>query len=110
MAVFIEPEDEVEAELNAQRAQAMRDREVCVRVREALRAEAVLTAEKQWDEVSEDNVEELVEMLDGTPHEAVRLLKRTAAGCRELIRRWERLEALLEQEGTWYGGDRHEAV
>jgi hypothetical protein len=37
-------------------------------------------------------------------------LKRSAAGCRWLIARWEYLEQALAAGGTWYGCDRIEAI
>jgi hypothetical protein len=49
-------------------------------------------------------------MFDGDAAKAVLALKRSAAGCRYLIARWEYLERLLAAEGTWYGADRIEAI
>jgi hypothetical protein len=49
-------------------------------------------------------------MLDGDPSAAVVALKRSAAGCRWLIGRWEYLEEKLKAGGTWYSCDRIEAI
>ena len=49
-------------------------------------------------------------MLDNDARAAMIGLRRSAAGCRYAIARWERLESLLAAEGTWFGRDRIEAI
>jgi hypothetical protein len=107
---FFEPVSPMERGLIAQAAQAGADRDECVRVRAVLRAEAVRTADRYWEEAEEDAVEGYRRMLDGDPRAAVVGLKRSAAGCRWLIGRWEYLEQKLADGGTWYGCDRIEAI
>jgi hypothetical protein len=79
-------------------------------VRTTLRAEAVRTADRYYEEAEEDAVEGHRRLLDGDPRAAVVGLKRSAAGCRWLIVRWEYLERKLADDGTLYGGDRIEAI
>jgi hypothetical protein len=90
--------------------QAEQDRNECLRVRAALRDEAVRMADRYYEEAEEDAVDGFRRMLDGDPWTAVVGLKRSAAGCRWLIARWEHLEQALAAGGTWYGGDRIEAI
>jgi hypothetical protein len=90
--------------------QAQEDRNECVRVRAALRDEAVRMAERYYEEAEEDAIDGFRRMLDGDPWAAVVGLKRSAAGCRWLIARWEHLEQALASGGTWYGCDRIEAI
>jgi hypothetical protein len=82
----------------------------CLRIRAALRADVIRTADLYWEEAQEDVVEGYRRMLDGDPRAAVVGLKRSAAGCRWLIARWEYLEQKLAADGTWYGCDRIEAI
>jgi hypothetical protein len=93
-----------------QALQAEQDRDECVRVRATLRAEVVRMADRYWEEAEEDAVDGYRRMLDGDPWAAVVGLKRSAAGCRWLIARWDHLEQALAAGGTWYGGDRIEAI
>jgi hypothetical protein len=79
-------------------------------VRPTLRAEAVRTADRYFEEAEEDAVEGFRRMLDGDPRAAVVGLKRSAAGCHWLIGRWEYLENKFAAGGTWYGCDRIEAI
>jgi hypothetical protein len=60
--------------------------------------------------MEEDVVDGYRRMLDTDPAAAVVALKRSAAGCRYLIARWEHLERALADEGTWYAADRIEAI
>jgi hypothetical protein len=107
---FFNPVSRIERGLIEQAVQAQDERDECVRVRAALRAEALRTADRYWDEAEEDAIERFRRMLDGDPATAVIGLKRFAAGCRWMIARWERLEQLLAADGTWYGMDRFEAI
>jgi hypothetical protein len=93
-----------------QAASAADERAECLRIRAALRADVVRTADRYWEEAQEDAIERFRRMLDTDPGTAVVGLRRFAAGCRWMIARWERLEQLLAADGTWYGMDRFEAI
>jgi hypothetical protein len=84
--------------------------ERCHRSRAALRAVKVRTALRDFQWAQENYVEELHLMFDGNPRGAIYGLKRSAAGVRFLVERWERLGRQLEQDQTWYGADRIEAI
>jgi hypothetical protein len=107
---FFDPVSPIERGLIEQAAQAEQDRAECVWVRTTLRAEAVRTADRYYEEAEEDAVEGHRRLLDGDPRAAVVGLKRSAAGCRWLIVRWEYLQRKLAADGTLYGGDRIEAI
>jgi hypothetical protein len=107
---FFEPVSPIECGFIEHAAQAEEDRAECVWVRATLRAEAIRTADRYFEEAEEDAVEGFRRMLDGDPRAAVVGLKRSAAGCRWLIARWEYLEEKLKSGGTWYGCDRIEAI
>jgi hypothetical protein len=62
------------------------------------------------DSPDEDAIERFWRMLDGDPGTPVVGFERSAAGCRWMITRWERLERLLAADGTWYGMDRFETI
>ena len=70
----------------------------------------IRTARYRHDCKQEDEVEHCKGMLTTDPARAVLGLKRSALGCRFLIQRWERLQTLMADEGTWYGNDRNEAI
>ena len=70
----------------------------------------IRTARYRQDCKQEDEVEHYKGMLTTEPARAVLGLKRIALGCRFLIQRWERLQTLIAEEGTWYGNDRNEAI
>jgi hypothetical protein len=80
------------------------------RLRATLRAEAARRAEIHLQHAREDEVFHQVRLLETDPATAVMNLKRRARGVRYLVERWERLERLLSEEGTWYGMDRNEAI
>jgi hypothetical protein len=107
---FFNPASPLERGWIAHVVQAQEDRNECLRVRAALRDEAVRMADRYYEEAEEDAVDGFRRMLDGDPWAAVVGLKRSAAGCRWLIARWERLEQALAIGGTWYGCDRIEAI
>jgi hypothetical protein len=109
---FFTPASPLEQRLIEQAVQAQADRDECVRVRATLRADALRTADRYFVEMEEDNVEHYRRMLDSDrdPAMAVLALKRSAAGCRYLIERWEHLERALAADGTWYAADRVEAI
>jgi hypothetical protein len=106
---FVSPSP-LEWGLIEQAVQAQADRDECVRVRAALRADALRTADRRFVEMEEDHVEHYRRRLDGDPATSVLALNRSAAGCRYLIARWEHLEQALAADGTWYGADRMEAI
>ena len=70
----------------------------------------IRTAVFDFDCAQEDEVQRYRAMLATSPGAAILGLKRSALGLRHLIIRWERLERLLQRDGTWYGGDRNEAI
>ena len=70
----------------------------------------IRTAFFDYDCAQEDEVQRYRAMLATSPGAAILGLKRSALGVRHLIMRWERLERLLQRDGTWYGGDRNEAI
>jgi hypothetical protein len=107
---FYDPASPLERGFIAHAVQAEEDRNECVRVRAALRDEAVRMANRYYEEAEEDAIDGFRRMLDGDPWAAVVGLKRSAAGCRWLIARWEHLEQALSAGGTWYGCDRIEAI
>jgi hypothetical protein len=107
---LFEPASPLERGLIEQAVRAEADRDECVRVRAVLRAEALRLADRYVIEMEEDVVEGYRRMLDTDPAAAVVALKRSAAGCRYLIARWEHLERALVDEGTWFAVDRMEAI
>jgi hypothetical protein len=104
------PELPAEVDLVDQATIAQLEIERCHRSRAALRAAKPRTALRDFDRAQEDEVERLYRTLDGDPRAAVAGLKRFSAGVRYLIESWERLGRQLEQDGTWYGNDRIEAI
>ena len=81
--------------------------EACIteRVNNQIRT-AVFDEDCAW----EDQVERYRVLLPTQPGAALVGLKRSALGLRFLISRWERLLRLLQNEETWYGHDRTEAI
>src|SRR5262249_7550193 len=79
------------------RATLLADR--CHTFHAAALAKQVSAAQELWDHAREDEVERLKALLCDDPATAVRLLKRTAAGCRWLIGRWEALDAVFTKKG-----------
>jgi hypothetical protein len=104
------PELPTEVALVDQATLAQIEIERCHRSRAALRAAKVRTALRGFDQAQEDEVLRLSRELDGDPRVAVTGLKRFSAGVRFLIERWERLGRQLEQDQTWFGADRIEAI
>src|SRR5262245_53120244 len=102
--------NDIERGLVEQAQAAEKDWHECVRVRQALRAEAVRTADLYREQAQEDRVAKYQRMFSISAGAAVVGLKRSAAGCRWLIGEWERLEAALAADGTWYGGDQMRAI
>src|SRR5262249_33443707 len=73
-------------------------------------SQRVRKAEDRWEDGRADEAARLVALLPDDPATAVRLLARSAHGCRWLISRWERLEAVLDDPGSWNPDDRDEAI
>jgi len=82
----------------------------CHKIRASLRAEKVRTAVKRFDEEQDDEIGRIQDEWQARPRASVIAMQRTAAGVRYLIARWERLGRRLEEDGTWYGKDRLEAI
>jgi hypothetical protein len=101
---------QIERDLIDHAAQAQRERDECLRIRATLRAETLRTADRYWEEAQEDEVARLRRMFNVSPYRALVGLKRSAAGCRFLIARWEHLEKALAEQGTWYGAERIKAI
>jgi hypothetical protein len=70
----------------------------------------IRTAVFDFNCAQEDEVQRYRAMLATSPGAAILGLKRPALCFRHLIMRWERFERLLQRDGTWYGGDRNEAI
>ncbi len=94
-------EQAVVAKLNIER---------CHRLRAALQAEKVRTAELQWQRAIEDDVYNCWQLFKTSSTQAMNGLERSAAGLRQLIKMWESLEKRLTEDGTWFGADRLRAI
>src|SRR5262249_14555193 len=66
-------------------------------------SDQVRQAEQRFDIEQDDRVQRLTELLslDDDPASVVRLLERTAAGCRWLLARWQQLDEVLRRQGFW---------
>src|SRR4051812_33901684 len=84
----------------------------CRRFYSAETAQKRRNAALNYDDQQEDLVSQRRKTLKAEPEDTVRLLKRSAAGCRWLIARWERLETRLGREGWdgWSWADCDEAT
>jgi hypothetical protein len=91
----------VRATLLADRAHAFHAAALSKQIREA---------PAEWDRAQDDVVTNLTALLPTDPAEAVRLLKQSAAGCRWLLGRWERLADAFTAHGWWAAEDRDEAL
>jgi hypothetical protein len=63
-----------------------------------------------FDQQQDGVVEHYLQLLKEDPAAAVRGLKRTAAGCRQLIYEWDDLEDDLKQDGHWVTSRREHAT
>jgi hypothetical protein len=79
-------------------------------VRANLRADALRTAELEWQWRHDDDVRYHVRMFNVDPEIALTGLKRTAAGLRHLIRRWKEISTSLSNEGSAFGADRVDLI
>ncbi len=70
----------------------------------------VVEAQAAWDLAREGEVDQLVDLMAKEPAEAVAGLRRTDAGRRWMIGRWEELGRMLDDRGYWTDYERNEAV
>jgi hypothetical protein len=82
----------------------------CHRIRATLRAQKIREALFRFEEKQEEKVAHLEAYFNKNPAWACIDLKRFAAGVRYMIGRWEHLARRLEEDRTWYGTDRLEAI
>jgi hypothetical protein len=82
----------------------------CRRFHHASLTDQVRRAEYDWDCHRQDQVEAQAALLATDPALALRLLTRTAEGCRWLIERWEHLEQMFNERGFWLKPERDEAI
>jgi hypothetical protein len=104
------PVTPVEQSLIAQALYALDEAERCKRLLAVQRIEKARTAVIRYREACEDEVTYYIAMFNRDPNAAVAGLRRSAAGVRHLISRWEELGLYLAEEGTWYGTHRYEAI
>jgi hypothetical protein len=108
---FYQPNTPGEAELIEMAVTASVQRRRSVKYLAAAQADGVRNATRRWDEDRDDEVKRLVKLLETDPAEAVAKLGRTGHGCRWLIGRWERLQALLDDpNATFAAADRDELI
>jgi hypothetical protein len=96
--------------LIAQALFALDEAERCKRLLAVQRTEKARTAEIAYRQNREDEVRYYVQRFNQDPDACLAGLKRSAAGVRHLISRWEELNTALGDEGTWYGAHRCEAI
>ena len=75
------------------------------RIRATVRTEKVRTALLFWEQGNDDQVETYLQQFNRHPPSALVGLLRSAAGCRWALAFLERLQKLLNEEGTWYSDD-----
>src|SRR5262245_37669225 len=109
---YYQPASPGEAELIEMAVVASIQRKRCVTLAAAAQADRIRTAAKRWDEARADEVQRLTALLETDPAAAVRLLRRTGHGCRWMITRWERLDAMLQANDpcAWTACDGAEAI
>ena len=79
-------------------------------VRATLRADAIRTALLTWQYNREDEVRFYIQLAIKDANASVAGLKRSGAGMRHLISRWEYLSKCLSDEGTLYLPEKCEAI
>ena len=89
---------------------ALDEAQRCRRLLAVQRTEKARTAVIRYREACEDEVRYYVRMFNQDPNAAVAGLKRSAAGVRHLISRWEHPSRCLAEEGTLYGAEKYEAI
>ena len=82
----------------------------CAQFQAATVAEQVRKASFEWEWAREDEVERLKKLMKTDPEEAVRLLKRSALGCRWMLSEWADLAEALDETGTWVNSQRDRAI
>jgi hypothetical protein len=82
----------------------------CARFQAAAVAEQVRKAGLEWQWAQDDELERLKKLLKTEPDEAVRLLKRSALGCRWMLSEWHELSEALNEEGEWVDSRRDRAI
>jgi hypothetical protein len=80
------------------------------RVRATVRTDRVRTAILFFDREQEDYLQNSLSTFATSCARGLRLLTRTAAGCRWAIAYWENLQQMLTVDGTWYGEYRIGAI
>jgi len=100
----------IERGLIHQAAVALMERRRIERTLATLRTQKVRAALLNWERAQEDDVATWLDRFNVHPPSALVGLLRSASGCRWAIATWERLARELQEEGTWYGDSRHEAV
>jgi hypothetical protein len=100
----------IDAALVAQAVVAQIEIERLHRIRATLRSEHIRCAGPRLEIEIEDDVIHYSRLIETDPQVGVLMLKRSAAGLRHLISRWERLKQLLFRDGTWFGLDRVEVI
>src|SRR4051794_39583050 len=104
------PANALESYLLEQAVKASLSLDRCRAQHTALLARQVREAPDAWEHAKQDEVQRLVALLETDPAAALRQLERSAHGCRWLMDRWARLDAILESDGRWCGPDRDEAI
>ncbi len=107
---FYKPQSPAERELLEMAVTASVQRKRIVRAKTAVVAEQVRVAEFNFDQHFRDQIQAVVGQLEDDPGNVVHRYRASAAGCRWLIGRWERLSQMLEKDQTLLGHDRHEAI
>jgi hypothetical protein len=82
----------------------------CARFQAAVVAEQVRKAELEWAWEHEDELARLKKLLKTEPDEAVRLLRRSALGCRWMLAEWADLAEGLDEDGMWVNSRRDRAI
>ncbi len=107
---FYKPQSPAERELLEMAVTASVQRKRIVRAKTAVVAQQVRVAEFNFDQHFRDQIQAVVGQLEDDPGNVVHRYRASAAGCRWLIGRWERLSQMLEKDQTLLGHDRHEAI
>jgi len=107
---FYEPSSPIERGLIDQAAMAEIEIARSRRVLATLKSLRLNTAEHEWEFAWEAEIATCCKLLEENCTDAVRRLKRSAAGCRYLVSRWEYLENRLDRDQTWFGADSYTAL
>ncbi len=104
------PDSPIERALLEHAVLALFEKRRLFRLRATLQTERARTAELFWQRAIEDDVYKWDALLSTNSSAAMNGLERSAAGMRELIKKWEHLERRLAEDNTWYGQDRITAL